>query len=165
MITILYNQNDYEAASIALKAQSLAQNSSVEKIYIVPKHFGRNNTEVSGNLAKTKVAIFISYDALKIDPMTKKELDALNNNKSLIHFIIPNKFNENLLTSFKIKTINKYHGNNKAQIITDLSNTISNFSSKKTGKQSDSSDSSGALVLVGLVLLLLGLAATSGSKK
>ena len=104
MISILYNHGDFEAASIALKAQSLAQTSAVNKIYIVPKHYGRNQNELTMNLKKTKIAIFISHDIRKFDEDTKKELEFLKQKSIPIHYLVPTTFNNKLIGQ-KTKTI------------------------------------------------------------
>jgi hypothetical protein len=86
MISILYPENDYEAADIAIKAQALSRNTP---IYIVPKHYGRNETDVYKNLGKTKLAIFLAFDKHKIDKKTTDELTFLVSKKIRIYSIIP----------------------------------------------------------------------------
>ena len=168
MISILYNQNDYEAATIALKVQALAQNSD-EKIYIVPKHFGRIPINVETNLKKTKVAIFISHDVHKMDEETETELKFLTDKKIPIQFVVPNNFPEGTLSKYGNSRIHKYHANSKNQVITDLSDYIGKVGSKnqitpqKTTKK-DNADVASAIILVGLFLILLALTSTSSSK-
>ncbi|HTB32734.1 MAG TPA: hypothetical protein VK808_11940 [Bacteroidia bacterium] len=88
MISILYPEGDYEAADIALKAQSLSYSSNTN-IYIVPKHYGRNEEAIYKNLGKAKLAIFIMYENGKIDANTIKELEYLTSKDVKIYSIIP----------------------------------------------------------------------------
>lgn len=76
MITILYPKNDFDAANVAVKVQSLAQSRN-QKIYVVPKHYGRNRTEVQESLKKSSVALLIAQSANEIDRDTLDELKVL----------------------------------------------------------------------------------------
>jgi len=165
MITILYNKDDFEAASIALKAQSLAQNSSKAKIYIVPKHYGRVQSVVYANLKKTKVALFISHDVSTIDAEAKSELRVLSDLGVAIHFIVPTTFSKGLISEFANATIHQYHGSNKAELIKDLGATIKKLEPISTKSKSKQSDVPLTFLLIGLVVLLLGLASNSGRSR
>ncbi|MEJ0057676.1 MAG: hypothetical protein WDN75_19740 [Bacteroidota bacterium] len=88
MISILYPEGDYTSADIAIKLQSLAQ-AQAGQIFIVPKHFGRNDENVYKNLGSSETAILLSHDKFTLDDATKKELVFLLNNKAKIYSIAP----------------------------------------------------------------------------
>ena len=87
MISILYSERDYEAASIALKVQSLSQNQQIS-IYIVPKHYGRSQVAVYQKLNTTKAAIFLACESKTIDPLTTNELLHLRKKRIPIKYIV-----------------------------------------------------------------------------
>lgn len=87
-ITLIYPKDDYDAANVAIKVQALAQ-SRGQKIYVVPKHYGRSKTEVEKNLSNTSVALFISQSETPIDKATIDELKYLMENKIKIIGFLP----------------------------------------------------------------------------
>jgi hypothetical protein len=160
MISILYNEKDYEAASIALKVQSLAQNST-SKIYIVPKHYGRNPDNVSANLSKTQSAIFIAHDTSSIDEQTKQELTNLIDKSIPLQIVIPNwfKLRNSVLEHYQNKSVYEYSNTDKSQIVNDLAQYIKKIPQKIKGSSKQKNDDIAAGILIaGLALLLLALA-------
>ena len=129
MISILYGERDFEAASIALKVQSLSQNQPT-RIYIVPKHYGRNVEEIHKNLLQTQAAVFLAYDLHSVDEITKQELAVLKSNNIPIKYVVPNEFDVSQLHSSATEnTIYHYsaHSTNNAAIVNNLSNTINDL--------------------------------------
>lgn len=158
MITLLYNQTDYEAANIAMKVQSLSQNQP-SKIYIVPKHYGRNNGDVFQKLNKTKVAIFIAVERKAPDQNTYNELMHLKERKIPIKYIVPQRYS---LDIFKPKAGDVYlyrPNTTRNNLVHNVSNAIADLN-----KQIEEGKRDNALAAVILsALLLIGLAASSSS--
>jgi len=88
MISILYPEGDYTSADIAIKLQALAQ-AQANQVFIVPKHFGRNDENVYKNLKASKTAILLIHGKSTLDESTLTELKYLLKNKSRIYSIAP----------------------------------------------------------------------------
>jgi hypothetical protein len=88
MISILYPKDDYTSADIAIKIQALAQNQP-GTIFIVPKHFGRNDINVQKNLLGSSSAMLLLHDKRSLDVDTKKEIELLVKNKKKVFCIAP----------------------------------------------------------------------------
>jgi hypothetical protein len=160
MISILYSERDYEAANTALKVQSLSQNQPVS-IYIVPKHYGRNEIDVYRKLDKTKAAIFIAVDGKKADDITLYELERLKNNKVPIKFIVPYRYNIDYFKPKESDIYRYYPNTTKNNLVRNLSNTIQELNSQVAAKDKD--NTMAAIILA--ALLLLGLSTASKSSK
>jgi hypothetical protein len=172
MISILYNANDFEAASIALKVQSLSQNQPV-RIYIVPKHYGRNESEVFENLKDSRAAIFLSFDIHELDGDTGRELDFLKKNGVVVKYIVPTTFNIPILQAAQRDVYSFVaHKNNVADVVNNLSSTIADLKKeieetarvkpvKKSKIKSENADNSVFLMIVLLAVVLLGMLTSS----
>ena len=148
MITILYPKNDFDAANVAVKVQSLAQSRN-QKIYVVPKHYGRNRTEVQESLKKSSVALLIAQSANEIDRDTLDELKVLIDYKKKVIGFIPDELS--LTKSMEDSIIlEKYHKDDSNK----LSSGIINYLARVQKNQ----DASGILVVLGLILFLFLLA-------
>ena len=165
MISILYNKDDFEAASIAMRVQSLAQNAA-SKIYIVPKHYGRNQAVVYSNLGKTEYAIFLAHDVNETDGETLNELIELKKKNVPIQFVLPIGYEIDEKKLSASDSINYYHSGNQNQIISDLASTITNLSNKQSHARqvprgrTANNDAVAIGIIAGLALLLLALAAS-----
>jgi hypothetical protein len=147
MLTILYPENDYTSADIAIRTQALAQGQG-QKIYVVPKHYGRNEGNVFKNLSKTDAVLFISYDKIKLDENTEKEIDYLLQNGKKIHAIIPEAMSQSHLPVSKVN-IYSYAQSNKI----NFSQAIEDFIVKSKVPKEKKSKSNDLLMLVGVLLL------------
>ena len=160
MISILYPEKDYESADIAIKAQALS-NADSNVLYVVPKHYGRNEEAVYKNLEKTNIALFLIYDANQIDSETVNEILYLKKHKKEIYVLIPEglKLKSNELP--KLEEIRYPKGDKKK-----LANIIENFiETHKSQSSSSSSDASAALIIIILILSVIGLASAITSSK
>lgn len=159
MISIIYSERDYEAANIALKVQSLSQNQK-EKIYIVPKHFGRNSATVQQMLAKSKAAVFLAVDSKRVDDITFQELLFLRQNRKPIKYIVPNRYSLNDLQTKEVDVYRYYPNTTRNNLIRNISATISELE-----ERANNSSNEGVLAAIILsALLLLGLSSTSSTK-
>lgn len=153
-ITIIYPKEDYEAANVAIKVQALAQSSN-QRVYVVPKHFGKNKTEVQKNLDKTSVALFISQSVDKIDNSTLEELKYLKSkDKKIIGFLpegvtIPPKLEQYIGPQ-------RYHNGDA----NSLRNTILKYLTE-VKNNGNKENQNALLVVIGLILFLLLLAFNS----
>ncbi len=150
MITIIYPFKDYTSADIAIKLQALASGEN-QKIYVVPKHFGRIEERVYKELDKTDVALLIVFDEKQLDQMTIDELQYLKSKKVPIFAFMPNylTINDEQITSYKYKPFDKN------DILKKLYDFISNLSKEKKSKDNDWID---VLIAIGAIaggLLLL----------
>lgn len=150
MISIIYPQGDFEAADIAIKTQALAQ-SSGKKIYIVPKHFGRNHDAVFQNLSKTTTALFLAFEKFDLDDDTQSELEYLLGRRVQVFGVIPDTmdfpfFDED---SFEIVT---YPQHGKWQAIAKISDVIKKIS---PNSQSPSGNETNVAVIMTVLLLLV----------
>ena len=91
MLSILYPKEDYTAADVAVRVQALAAGEG-QKIQVIAKHFGRNPLEVEKQLKRTKIALFIACDQVKLDDNSQQELDILLKKHCKIICIVPQKF-------------------------------------------------------------------------
>jgi len=146
MISILYPKDDFDAANVAVKVQALAQSKN-QKVYVVPKHYGRNKAEIQMNLSKTKTALFIIQTAEKVDRGTIDELNLLMEYKAQIVGFIPHNVR---LTSKLSSYINlqKYNRGDSNSLKSSMMNFIS---SKQTNDETKNS----ILIVIGLVVLLI----------
>ena len=162
MISILYPNGDYESADIAIKAQSLSQSS---KIYIVPKHYGRNEEAVYKNLDKTKIAIFIVYDKVPIDDKTQKELKYLKKKGTPIYSIIPADKHFGLINDVSTVQL-KYRPNDKNHILDQIENIRKELEKDANSAiKSSNNEIIGAITIFILVIILIAIIGTSQKKK
>ena len=155
MITILYPKDDYEAANIALKAQALSQ-SDTTKIYIVPKHFGRNEDSIKQNLSKTKVALYIAFER-EVDYITLDELTYLDQRHVPIYCIIPDNIENPLPESetseaFTFSLTDKFKAVERIQNLIGLLTTSNKYPSHKKMSEIDM-----AVILCMLTVLIIVL--------
>lgn len=151
MITILYPKDDFDAANVAVKVQSLAQSRN-QKIYVVPKHYGRNKTEIQQKLKKASTVLFIAQSSKELDQGTIEELKFLQSEGTKVIGFIPfglvlPKSLENYIS------LERYHEGNSSE----LRSVIIEYLSKIQKNQ----DTSGLLVVLGLILFLFLLAFNS----
>lgn len=151
-ITIIYPKEDYEAANVAVKVQALAQSRN-QRIYVVPKHYGKNKTEIQKNLEKTTVALFISQSSGNIDSSTLEELKFLKTQRKEIIGFLPDGvvIPKNLE---KYISLQRYHSGDA----NSLRNTILKY---LTQVKPDKENQNALLVVIGLLLFLLLLAFNS----
>lgn len=148
MISIIYPKDDFDAANVAVKVQALAQSRN-QKVYVVPKHYGRNQTEIEKNLKKTSVLLFIAQSASEIDQSTIDEINILiSKNKKVVGFLpddltIPNKLESSII-------LKKYHKGDTSE----LRNIVLEYLSEIQKNQ----NSNGLLIVLGLILFLFLLA-------
>ncbi|WP_421890517.1 hypothetical protein [Marinoscillum sp.] len=148
MITIIYPKDDFDAANVAVKVQALAQSRN-QKLYVVPKHFGRNEISVEQNLKKSSVILLIAQSASAFDEQTLSELRLLQNlNKKIVGFIpvdlgLPQEIERNI-------TLKRYHKGDS----TALRKEIVTYLTEVQAKQ----DAGGFLIVLGLILFLFLLA-------
>ena len=171
MISIIYCERDFEAASIALKVQSLSQNQPI-RIYIVPKHYGRNIEEVNKNLLQTTIAVFLCHDLGVIDGTTKNELQLLRANNIPIKYIVPSNY---AFPGFEWEISNQSIYRYSAQaadaesIVRDISATLneirsqlgSNKLARPLKELSQKEDSAAIGLIILLAIVLLGLLVSS----
>ena len=147
MLTLLYPQQDYTSAEIALKIQSLVA-SEGRKIYTVPKHFGRNETTVQKNLEKSNPVVFLAYDTTVIDDQTKSELEFLTQKSKEVIAVVPKDF---LLQQSLVSKSFTYARGDKAEFINAINTYIETIDEEK--KNSD--DGFGLLAVIGVLLIAL----------
>ena len=172
MISIVYCERDFEAAGIALKVQSLSQNQPV-RIYIVPKHYGRNQEEIQRNLLQTTVAVFLAHDVGTLDAATKSELDFLVDAGIPIKYIVPSNYRFlGFNRSIDNGSVYRYAAqkSDADTIVEDIAATLNELQSQlhdgqlkfNLVQQSKSRDSAGAVgLIILLAIVLLGLLVSS----
>lgn len=148
MITILYPKDDFDAANVAVKVQALAQSRN-QKIYVVPKHYGRNRTEVQESLKKSSVALLIAQSANEIDQDTLNELKILIDCKKKVIGFIPDKLSLTKSIENSI-TLEKYHKGDSNELRSGIINYLARVQKNQ--------DAGGILVVLGLILFLFLLA-------
>ncbi len=74
MITIFYNEFDPAAADVALKLQSLCGSMYKSKIFICPRHNGRNVKEVNDKMIGAIDALFLAHNTLSIEGMAQNDI-------------------------------------------------------------------------------------------
>ena len=158
MISIFYSEGDYGAADIAVKLQALAQ-LQAGQIFIVPKHFGRNQINVEKNLKKSKTAIFLAHDKNVLDSHTKREVAFLSRNKARIYAIVPVQFKQSLQLPKSVST--NYYDKLKGG---DFLKTVQKISTEfQSRRQPANSDFSALLVIMALIIFIV--AAFDNGKK
>ena len=159
MLTIIYPENDYTSADIAIRVQALAQGQG-QKVYVVPKHLGRNKENISKNLKKTDTVLFIAYDKTQIDTSTIEELSWLTKNNKLIHAIIPDNMVMDLGQNLRTYT---YSQNSQSDLAVGISKFVGQLQSEQVKKATKNDN---ILVLVGLLVLsILFLSLVNDGKK
>jgi coenzyme F420-reducing hydrogenase delta subunit len=146
MLTILYPEGDYTSADIAIRTQALAQGQSV---YVVPKHYGRNEETVFKKLQKSKDVLFIAYDKMTLDAHTTQEIQFLLEKGKTIHAIIPDAL-LGMSPRAKIYTFSKTNKSDFAQAIQTFMNSVKPLHPAITSKQSKDD---AFLALIGVLLL------------
>jgi hypothetical protein len=160
MLTIIYPENDYTSADIAIRVQALAQGQG-QKIYVVPKHLGRNEENIFKNLKKTDTVLFIAYDKTQLDNSTLDELSWLIKNNKLIHAIVPDNMKMDLGQNLRTYTYSQMNHSDFAAGINRFVNQLQNEQKVKNGTKNDN-----ILVLVGLLVLsILFLSLVNDGKK
>jgi hypothetical protein len=160
MLTIIYPENDYTSADIAIRVQALAQGQG-QKIYVVPKHLGRNEENIFKNLKKTDTVLFIAYDKTQLDNSTLDELSWLTKNNKLIHAIVPDNMKMDLGQNLRAYTYSQMNHYDFAAGINRFVNQLQNEQKVKNGTKNDN-----ILVLVGLLVLsILFLSLVNDGKK
>ena len=89
MITILFPEDDYQAAEIAVKTEALVERND---LYIVPKYPWRKEDLVWENLDKTDMALFIAFASKGLDKRTSRELEYLLNKQVPVYALLPAHF-------------------------------------------------------------------------
>ena len=147
MLTILYPKEDYTSADIALRVQALAQSQN-QKVYTVPKHYGRNSEAVFAKLSKSSAVLFIVHDQEQIDQDTQAELEFLLQKGKTIHAIVPE--------SLKIlpEAIKKHTYQDKSQF-TDTLNEFTNSLKKKPHKSKKDTQNFALLILAGTLMIVI----------
>ena len=159
MLTIMYPENDYTSADIAIRVQALAQGQG-QKVYVVPKHLGRNEENIFKNLKKTDTVLFIAYDKTQIDASTFEELAWLTKNNKLIHAIIPDNMVMDLGQNLRTYTYSQNIQSDFAVGINRFVGQLQNEQVKKVTKNDN------ILILVGLLVLsILFLSLVNDGKK
>jgi hypothetical protein len=141
-----------------VKVQALAQGQG-QKMYVVPKHYGRNEQNVFNNLKKSKNNLFISYDKTQLDTSTSNELKYLNESGKRVYAIVPNNMN---MTSNKDNQSHfhtfSYSQNNQIDFAQSIQKFIIQLENDEKVRQKKKELN--VLVVVGVLLLsilLLGL--------
>lgn len=158
MISILYPKDDYTSADIAIKLQALAADQA-NKIFIVPKHYGRNKENINKNLAKSRTAIFLSHDMSELDPSTRKELELLLAHKANVYSITPTQSKKSMILPKGI-TSHYYYDQQQPG---DFLNTVKKIADDVQKKKNASSDFGALLVVMALIILVI--AAFDNGKK
>ena len=159
MLTIMYPENDYTSADIAIRVQALAQGQG-QKVYVVPKHLGRNEENIFKNLKKTDTVLFIAYDKTQIDASTLKELSWLTQNNKLIHAIIPDNMGMDLGQNLRTYT---YSQNIQSDFAVGINKFVYQLQSEQVKKVTKNDN---ILILVGLLVLsILFLSLVNDGKK
>lgn len=160
MLTIIYPENDYTSADIAIRVQALAQGQG-QKVYVVPKHLGRNEVNILKNLNKTDTVLFIAYDKIQLDASTLKELSWLTNNNKLIHAIVPDNMKIDLGQNLRIYS---YSQKNHSNFAVGINKFVNQLQSEQKVKEVTKNDN--ILILVGLLVLsILFLSLVNDGKK
>lgn len=160
MLTIIYPENDYTSADIAIRVQALAQGQG-QKVYVVPKHLGRNEENISKNLKKTDSVLFIAYDKTQLDESTLTELSWLTKNNKLIHAIVPDNMQMGLGQNLRTYT---YSQMNHSDFAVSINRFVSQLQSEQQVKKGTKNDN--ILILVGLLVLsILFLSLVNDGKK
>jgi hypothetical protein len=146
MLTILYPEGDYTSADIAIRTQALAQG---QPVYVVPKHYGRNEATVFKKLAKSNDILFIAYDKMTIDEHTAQEIQFLLEKGKTIHAIIPDTL-VGISPKTKIYTFSKTNKSDFAKAIQTFINCTKPSHDVTTSK---SASKNTILTLVGVLLL------------
>lgn len=132
MIILLYPEKDYTSADIAIKVQALAAGQNKAKnIYVIPKHYGRNENEIQKKMDKAKEVLLLAYDKLKLDDGTTKELDYLLDRGVKVHAIVPSE--AELPNTPLIERYNYAHKDRKA--FTETINTMVGYLSKQAAEE------------------------------
>jgi hypothetical protein len=162
MISILYPKEDFTSADIAIKLQALAQEQS-EQIFIVPKHFGRNEENVYKKLSESNTALLLLHDKLALDDATRKEVNFLLKKGATIYSIAPNEAKSSLNLSKKKKVSSHYYDRFKSgDFLKTVQDIINHLNMRKEAK---SSDNDLGIILLVLALIILVIAAFSNDKK
>ncbi|MBX2957225.1 MAG: hypothetical protein KF846_13765 [Cyclobacteriaceae bacterium] len=160
MISILYPEGDFTSADIAIKLQALAQAQS-EQIFIVPKHFGRNDENVFKNLSASKTALLLLHDKVALDGATKKEVEFLINKGAVIYSIAPIEAKSSLILPQKVSS--HYYDRHKSG---DFLNTVQSIvTDLQRRKDTISLDNDFGGILLVMALIILVIAAFSNDKK
>jgi len=162
MISITYPHGDYSSADLAIKLQALAQTNS-QKIYVVPKHFGRDKTNIYKNLENTNAALLLLHDKLGLDKPTKDEVVYLVKKKAVVYSIAPIETRKHLklpngVTSFY------YDQAKSGDFLKTVQKIISDLEKVKKEKSNDD-NLGGLLLLMALVILVISAVFSSDDKK
>lgn len=160
MISILYPEGDFTSADIAIKLQALAQTQS-EQIFIVPKHFGRNDENVYKNLGKSKTAMLLLHDKVALDSGTVKEVELLISNGAIVYSIAPIEARSNLKLPPKVSS-HFYDKLKSGDFLNTVQNIITDLKKQKD-TTSLGNDFGGILLVMALIILVI--AAFSNDKK
>lgn len=151
-ITIIYPREDYDAANVAIKVQALAQSKN-QRVYVVPKHHGRNKSEIERKLGETNVALFISQSDSEIDQPTIDELKYLKSkDKRIIGFLPDNIQLPRQLEQYI--SLKRYHKGDTVSLRTTIIDYLSEI-------QKNTENQNATLIVVGLILFLFLLAFNS----
>ncbi len=118
----------------------------------MPKHYGRNKTEIQQKLKKASTVLFIAQSSKEIDQGTIDELRYLKlEEKEVIGFIPFGLVLPKALESYI--SLERYHEGNSSELRTIIINYLSKIQKNQ--------DTSGLLVVLGLILFLFLLAFNS----
>ena len=160
MITFVYPKDDWKAAEIAVKIQALAASQNI-KVYSTPKNVRRDDQEIAKNLAKTKYAIFLAYDAEVVDVDTGWELKYLIDRNIEIHSVVPHAFVSELRRLGIYQNIYPYSYGESSEFIDSVKKLITHLeeeskTSETTIKSKSQQGATGPEDAL-LLLLLLGI--------
>jgi hypothetical protein len=156
MIAILYPKDDYTAADIGVKINALALNQK-SKIYVVPKHYGRNQQSIYANLKKAKEPLLLMHDTTTLDSETAEELNFLLQNQVAVNAIIPQKSNLGLAPR-NFNGIHEYDPKDPNGFLKPINEYLTSIGKQNTNKNT-------GVVLGLLAIILLGIAFSSDGKK
>lgn len=150
MLSILYPKEDYTAADVAIRVQALAAGED-HKLYVVPRHFGRQQEQVQKNLHKTTAALLIACDQTRLDESCKQEIDFLIEKKKRIIGVVPANFE---LLPVGIEIYNYTQGNAKSFADT-VQHFVDQLKQAPSGKKNQETNLLvvGGLLIAGIILL------------
>ncbi len=152
MISILYPEGDFTSADIAIKLQALGQTQS-EQIFIVPKHFGRNNENVYKNLGASSTALLLLHDKLILDSDTKNEIEFLTSKGAIVYSIAPIEARNSMSLPQKVSA-HYYNRLKTGDFLSTVQSIIADLQKRKDST-SFGNDFGGILIVMALIILII----------